>query len=54
MSMELVQPEITRVTMPISLNVLKFTTMKPQVCTYQIEYQNFRKLGCFWVLKLLD
>ena len=38
MSMELVQPEITRVTMPISLNVLKFTTMKPQVCTYEIEY----------------
>ena len=38
MSMELVQPEITRVTMPISLNVLKFTTMKPQVCAYEIEY----------------
>ena len=51
MSMELVQPEITRVTMPISLNVLKFTTMKPQVCTYEID---FRKLGCFWVLNLLN
>lgn len=53
MSMELVQPEITRVTMTISLNVLKSTTMKPQVfMTFNINL--FESYTDFGLLELLD